>query len=112
MFTDTKLAAMITTGARPMVLPLAVATALAAGVLALASPAAAAPTEPSVDDTVQSLESDGYSVFVNRTGAAPLSECSVSAVRAGQTFETTDSRGGGSLNTTIVSKTVYVDVAC
>jgi hypothetical protein len=88
-------------------------TALASGFAALAAVANAAPTGPSqVDDTVRSLEAEGYNVVVNRTGAAPLSQCSVSAVRPGQTHSTTDSRGGSSLNTTVTSQTVYVDVAC
>jgi hypothetical protein len=88
-------------------------TALATGFIALAAVATAAPTGPSqVNDTVRSLEADGYNVIVNRTGAAPLSQCSVSAVRPGQTHQTTDSRGGGSVNTTVTSQTVYVDVAC
>jgi hypothetical protein len=65
-----------------------------------------------VNDTVRTLEASGYNVIINRTGAAPLSECTVSAVRPGQTHATTDSRGGSSLNTTITSQTVYVDVAC
>ena len=61
-------------------------TALASGFVALAAVATAAPTGPSqVDDTVRSLEATGYNVIVNRTGAAPLSHCTVSAVRPGQT---------------------------
>jgi len=88
-------------------------TALASGFVALAAVANAAPTGPSqIDDTVRSLEAEGYNVIVNRTGDAPLSQCSVSAVRPGQTHSTTDSRGGGSLNTTVTSQTVYLDVAC
>jgi hypothetical protein len=89
------------------------ATALASAAVALAGVAAAAPTGPSqVDETVRTLEASGYNVIINRTGAAPLSECTVSAVRPGQTHSTTDSRGGGSLNTTVTSETVYVDVEC
>jgi hypothetical protein len=88
-------------------------TALVSGFVALAAVATAAPTGPSqVDDTVRSLEAEGYNVIVNRTGAAPLSQCSVSSVRPGQTHQTTDSRGGSSLNTTVTSQTVYVDVTC
>ena len=89
------------------------AISLASAALALAVVAAAAPTGPSqVDDTVRSLEASGYNVIVNTTGAAPLSQCSVSAVRPGQTHSTVDSRGGSSINTTVTSKTVYVDVTC
>jgi len=93
-------------------------TALAAGamtaaVLALAGVATAAPSGPSkVDDTVRTLEASGYHVIVNRSGAAPLSSCTVESIRPGQTFSTIDSRGGGSPNETILSKTVLVDVAC
>jgi hypothetical protein len=89
------------------------ATALAASALAFSAVAGAAPTGPSqVDDTVRTLEASGYHVIVNRTGAAPLSQCTVSAVRPGQTHSTDDSRGSGSINTTITSQTVYVDVTC
>lgn len=81
--------------------------------LALAAVANAAPTGPStVDQTVRTLEASGYNVIVNRSGAAPLSQCSVKAVRPGQTHSTDDSRGGSSINTTITSQTVYVDVTC
>ena len=87
--------------------------ATAACATTLAAVANAAPTGPSsVDQTVRTLEASGYNVIVNRTGAAPLAQCTVSAVRPGQTHSTTDSRGGSSINTTITSKTVYVDVAC
>ncbi|MDT5130664.1 MAG: hypothetical protein QOH54_6308 [Mycobacterium sp.] len=89
------------------------ATTMTSAAMALAAGAAAAPTGPSqVDDTVRTLEASGYNVIVNRTGAAPLSQCTVNAVRPGQTHSTTDSRGSSSINTTITSKTVYVDVAC
>jgi hypothetical protein len=87
--------------------------ALACAALGFTGTATAAPAGPSnVDQTVKTLESKGYNVIVNRTGAAPLSQCSVASVRPGQTHSTTDSRGGGSLNTTVTAETVYVDVAC
>lgn len=84
---------------------------LAAGAL-LSGVAAAAPTGHSAEQTVKSLQTSGYHVIVNRTGAAPLSSCTVLGVRQGQSHTTVDSRGGSSLNTTVISKTVYVDVAC
>jgi len=60
--------------------------------------AVAAPTGSSdVDDTVRTLEADGYHVIVNRAGATPLSGCTVTAVRP---------------EAPIVADTVYVDVAC
>lgn len=95
-----------------------VAAALTAGgmtavTLGLADLASAAPTGPSqVEQTMRTLEASGYHVIVNRAGSAPLSSCSVAAVRQGQEHSTIDSRGGGSLNKTITSKTVYLDVTC
>lgn len=78
----------------------------------LVGSAAAAPTGPSqVDQTVRALEASGYTVIVNRTGAAPLSDCTVSAVRKGPTHQTTDVRGDD-IKPLIISDTVYVDVAC
>jgi hypothetical protein len=88
-------------------------TAVVASSIALAAVADAAPSGPStVDQTVRTLEASGYHVIVNRSGAAPLSQCTVDAVRPGQTHSTTDSRGGSSLTTTVTSQTVYVDVTC
>lgn len=89
---------------------------IAAGLLGAAGmglgPASAAPTGPSAVDTINNLRADGYNVVVNRVGAAPLSDCSVRGVRAGQTHQTVDTRGGSSLQTTVISDTVYVDLSC
>lgn len=94
-------------------IPALVAGAMTAAVLGLTGVATAAPAGPSrVDDTVRTLQSTGYDVIVNRTGAAPLSSCTVSAVRQGPTHSTVDSRGGGSPKETIMARTVYVDIAC
>jgi len=102
--------------------------ALAAGGLAgmtfgLAPPALAAPAEvESAPDTVSRLESDGYTVILNKVGSAALSECIVTAVRPGQSYVRTDSgipgaHSGiegtiGELTFTELSKTVFVDVKC
>jgi hypothetical protein len=84
---------------------------LAAAVIGLASPAVAAPSgTSSAQDTITSLQQQGYNVIVNRIGDTPLDQATVVAVRPGQTHETTDSRGGGSIKTTVTSETVYVDV--
>ena len=89
------------------------ASTLAASAVALSTIANAAPSGPStVDQTVRTLEASGYNVIVNRTGGAPLSQCTVSSVRPGQTYSTTDSRGGDSLSTTVTSNTGYGDVTC
>jgi hypothetical protein len=68
------------------------AGALSTAALTLAGAAAAAPSGPSsVDQTVNQLKADGYTVFVNKVGAAPVDQCTVAAVRAGQTYSRTDS---------------------
>jgi hypothetical protein len=85
---------------------------LSAAIIGLAAPAAAAPTGPgNAQDTITKLQSDGYNVIINRVGGTPLDQATVVAVRPGQTFSRTDSGNpGDSLETTITSKTVYVDV--
>jgi hypothetical protein len=89
----------------------AIAGGLAAAVMGLAAPAAAAPAGPgNAQETINQLQADGYNVIVNRIGTTPLVQATVVAVRPGQTHETTDSRGGGSIKTTVTSQTVYIDV--
>jgi hypothetical protein len=91
----------------------AVIGAVAVGGLVIVPTAGAAPTGPSnIETTVKNLQAQGYNVIVNRIGSAPLSQCTISAVRPGQTFSTVDSRASGSPTTTIISKTVFVDAAC
>lgn len=88
------------------------ATALATSALTLVGAAAAAPTGPSeVEDTLRTLRASGYHVIVNRTGAASLSNCSVTQVRPGVTHQIIDTRGSD-IKPMIISDTVYVDVAC
>jgi len=94
-----------------------IATAgLAAATFGLASPASAAPTDAgTAQDTINSLQANGYTVIVNKTGNAPLSQCTVSAVKPGHTYSRTDSGAPGAmgdLTTTVVSKTVNVYVSC
>ncbi len=90
--------------------------ALATAALALAGAASAAPAGPAtVDQTVSQLQANGYQVILNKVGTAPLNQCTVSAVRPGQTYSRTDSGAPGAgddLVTTVMSKTVYVDANC
>ena len=92
------------------------AGALSAAALTLAAAAAAAPSGPSsVDQTVNQLKADGYTVIVNKVGAAPVQKCTVAAVRPGQTYSRTDSGTPGAqddIHTTVTGKTVFVDLAC
>jgi hypothetical protein len=96
-------------------------TSLAAGglvsaTLGLAGTATAAPAGPSpVDATISQLQAQGFQVIVSRVDTAAVDQCTLNAVRPGQTFSRTDSGAPGAaddLVTTVISKTVYVDVTC
>jgi len=88
----------------------AVTSALAAAAIGFAAAAHAAPDGPgNAQQTISQLQTDGYTVIVNRLGTTPLDQAAVVAVRPGQTFVRTDSSGDG-LVTAVTSKTVYVDV--
>jgi hypothetical protein len=94
------------------------ATALIAGagaaIIGLAAPAAAAPSGPgNAQQTINELQAQGYTVIVNRLGAAPLDQAGVVAVRPGQTYSRTDTGvpgAGNDIYTTVTGKTVFVDV--
>ncbi|OBG82269.1 hypothetical protein A5733_01385 [Mycobacterium sp. NS-7484] len=90
----------------------AFAGAAAAAVIGLAAPAQAAPSGPgNAEQTISQLQSQGYKVIVNHVGSTPLNKATVVAVRPGQTYSRTDSGSpGGDLQTTVLNKTVYVDV--
>jgi hypothetical protein len=92
----------------------AIVSGLAAAVIGLAAPAAAAPTGPgNAQQTISELQAQGYTVIVNRIGNAPLDQATVVAVRPGQTYSRTDSGvpgAGTDVYTTVTKKTVYVDV--
>ena len=92
------------------------AGALASAAIGLAGIATAAPSGPSpVDATISQLRAQGFNVIVNRVETAAVDQCTLSAVRPGQTFSRTDSGVPGAdddLVTTVTNKTVYVDVTC
>ncbi len=91
-----------------------IATAgLAAATFGLASPALAA--TGTAQDTINSLEAQGFTVFVHKVGNAPLSQCSVSGVKPGHTTSRTDSGVAGGRDRPIErveSKTINVFVSC
>ena len=92
----------------------AVVSGLAAAVIGLAAPAAAAPTGPGdAQQTIDVLRAQGYTVIVNRIGTAPLEQADVVAVRPGQTYSRTDTGlpgAGNDISTIVTNKTVYLDV--
>jgi hypothetical protein len=92
------------------------AGALASAALGLAGAASAAPSGPSpVDDTISQLQAQGFNVLVSRVDSDAVNQCTLNAVRPGQTFSRTDSGVPGAqddLVTTVTDKTVFVDVIC
>ncbi|CDP87671.1 MULTISPECIES: hypothetical protein [Mycolicibacterium] len=95
---------MRNTFGRSRIVAAAVGVAVAA-IIGSAGPAAAAPNGPSnAEQTIRQLESQGYTVIVNRIGSSPLEEASVVAVRPGPNFSRTDTLSA------VTRRTVYVDV--
>ena len=91
------------------------ASALTAAALGLTATATAAPAGPStVDATIDELRTEGFDVIVNRIGDAPREQCTVGAVRPGQEYSRTDSGvpGADGPVTTLIGKTVYIDIVC
>ncbi|OMB97381.1 hypothetical protein A5733_10055 [Mycobacterium sp. NS-7484] len=78
---------------------------LAAVAIGLAGPAGAAPDGPGdAQQTISRLQSQGYTVIVNRLGTTPLDQAAVVAVRPGPHYSRTDSLSA------VTQRTVYVDV--
>jgi len=103
---------------KSIAIPAIAAGAIAAAALGFAGSASAAPMGPNVSQTVKNLQMQGFNVIVNKSGHVPLEQCVVSAVRPGQTYTRMESeipgpddRGVG-IVTTVLAKTVYLDVSC
>jgi hypothetical protein len=74
--------------------------------------AAAAPSgDASAQEVVDSLQRNGFKVILNRTGAGPLQECDVAAVRPGRKLTEVNTTGEDRQLVTTYS-TVYVDARC
>ena len=95
------------------------ATALTAGFLGLAAPALAAPTGAgNAQDTISSLQQQGYKVIVNRLSNAPLADANVVSIGKGPSFSHSDTNAKNNQSYTdygrqfapITTKTVYVTV--
>lgn len=94
---------------------IAAAAVIAAGLACAASANAAPSGHTNADDLVMELQAQGNTVVVNRTGSHPLSQCTVTGVRPGQTYARYDSGYPGAGNdpmTQVVSMTVYLDAQC
>lgn len=92
----------------------AVIGALATGGLGLATAAqtSAAPSATTAAETIATLQANGYRVIINKVGAEPLSECSITAIRPGRAITDIVTAGGGDTKSEILYTTTYVDVRC
>jgi hypothetical protein len=93
---------------------LAIATGIALTALALGIPASALAAPAGVgsaQDTVETLESSGYKVVLDKVGSGPLGQCTVDAVRPGETVTGVVQDGANTMNQTIY-QTVYLTAKC
>lgn len=88
------------------------ATALTAGALGLAAPALAAPTGGDAEDTISSLQDQGFKVVVNRQSTAPLSQANVVSIGEGPSFShnVAASNSSSDYSVPVTTRTVYVNV--
>lgn len=86
--------------------------AVAAGFVGLAAPAMAAPTGAgSAQETIESLQAEGYDVIVNRLSATPLDQANVVSLGRGQSFSDSGTGNqGDKLYGPVALTTVYVNV--
>lgn len=89
------------------------ATGVAVGALALAGPAAAAPSGTgSAQQTIKQLQDDGYRVIQSRVGTGSIENCRVSAVRPGRDVTELKAAPRGNTEERVRYTTVYVDLHC
>jgi hypothetical protein len=85
---------------------------------AIAAPAAFASADDSAQQTISRLESQGYTVNIDRIGTAPLSQCVVTSVRNPQTvsqlvpFIGPGNRDRTALVPVVTSQSISVSLDC
>ena len=85
---------------------------MTAAALGLPAGAQAAPSGiGSAQDVLNTLESSGYKVVLNKLGTGPLDHCTVDSVRPGGTVSQPVHRRG-ELVSQIVYQTVYLTARC
>lgn len=85
--------------------------ALTAGFIGLAAPALAAPGDTSAaQDTINSLEDQGYTVVVNNPNSTPLGNATVTGVRQGPEQVETYTNAQDAVTENVTQSIVFVDV--
>ncbi|MCW2690661.1 MAG: hypothetical protein JWR37_5551 [Mycobacterium sp.] len=89
-------------------------SAIAALALGSAASALAGPSGVgSAQDTVNTLESSGYTVVLNKIGTSPLDRCTVASIRPGETVTRRVHDGPTNVAVNeIVYQTVYLTANC
>lgn len=97
-------------------------TPAAAVCIALAVPPAVAHAEQTAQETIAQLQSEGYSVNIDRVGSAPIEDCVVTSVRNPQVltrnvrdyYGSRDEDGNrrSRIVQVIVSQSISVSLAC
>lgn len=106
-----------------MRIALTLAASVAAAIGVLAAPAGLALADKSAAQTISQLQSEGYTVNIDRVGSAPLDNCVVTSVRNPQELTqwvpAVGALGGGSRNgdrtvlvQVVTSKTISVSLNC
>lgn len=99
----------------------ALAAVTAAACAVMAAPAGVAAADESAQDTINRLQSQGYTVQIDRVGSAPLSQCVVTNVRNPKTVTSwspmdriglNDHDFNQFINPVVVAKTVSVTLNC
>ncbi|MGK2880322.1 MAG: hypothetical protein ACSLE6_05845 [Mycobacterium sp.] len=86
------------------------AAALTAGFLGLAAPALAAPADTDAQDTISSLQDQGYTVVVHNPNNVALADATVTGVRQGPEGVQTHEDDHDRLVTNVIQSVVFVDV--
>jgi hypothetical protein len=68
-------------------------------------------TDTGAKATISQLQSEGYTVRIDRVGTGPLDRCSVTDIRNPNTINQWD-RDGGHVTTVLISKTIEVSLDC
>ncbi len=86
----------------------------------LAGPAAPALADQSAQEVINDLQSQGYTVTIDKMGTAPIGDCVVTSVRSPHTVTQwvpwvgpgLGSRGGSFLVPAVTSKSITVSLDC
>jgi hypothetical protein len=97
-----------------MFIALTLAAATAAASAAILAPTGTASADSTAATTIGQLEAQGYTVYIDRVGSAPLADCTVTSIRNPYTNYQfiRVGRDPSVLVPVVVSKTIQVSLYC